>query len=176
VAVAAGPPRTHPLRTGGVRRGALPSSRAQHLHDRPDPRADRRLHAGGDRSRLRVRELPRRRDYGPPRLDPADASDHIAAGGRFDEWYEGARTEAERLFDRAERRAGDHGTSVRTVEEIGDPARTILEYADEEGFDQIVIGSHGRHGVARVLLGSVAETVLRRSRVPVVVVRGVETE
>jgi nucleotide-binding universal stress UspA family protein len=108
-------------------------------------------------------------------LDPADASDHIAAGGRFDEWYEGTRAETGRLFDRAERRAADRGTSVRTVEEIGDPARTILEYAGEEGFDQIVVGSHGRHGVARVLLGSVAETVVRRSSVPVVVVRGPET-
>ena len=42
------------------------------------------------------------------------------------------------------------------------PARTIVEYADEEGFDDIVIGSHGREGISRVLLGSGAGTVVRR--------------
>ena len=61
--------------------------------------------------------------------------------------------------------------SVETEVWAGDPARTILQYTDNNDVDQIVIGSHGRKGAARVLLGSVAETVIRRSRVPVTVVR-----
>ena len=56
----------------------------------------------------------------------------------------------------------------------GEPARTILQYADEHDVDEIVIGSHGREGAARVLLGSVAETVVRRAAVPVTVVRAEE--
>lgn len=63
------------------------------------------------------------------------------------------------------------GVSVDTVIEGGDPARTIVRYADANDASQIVIGSHGREGVARFLLGSVAETVVRRTAIPVTVVR-----
>ena len=55
--------------------------------------------------------------------------------------------------------------------ERGKVARAIIDYGDENGADHIVIGSHGRTGASRVLLGSVAETVTRRSPVPVTVVR-----
>ena len=55
--------------------------------------------------------------------------------------------------------------------ERGKVARAIIDYADEAGTDHIVIGSHGRTGASRVLLGSVAETVTRRAPVPVTVVR-----
>ena len=64
------------------------------------------------------------------------------------------------------------GTTVETALEVGEPARTIVRYADDHDVDGIVIGSHGRDGIARYLLGSVAETVVRRAGVPVTVVRG----
>ena len=54
---------------------------------------------------------------------------------------------------------------------VGRPARTIVDYAEQEDVDAVVIGSHGGEAVGRVLLGSVAETVVRRSPVPVTVVR-----
>lgn len=54
---------------------------------------------------------------------------------------------------------------------VGNPARAIIKHADEREIDHIVIGSHGRSGIARFLLGSTAETVLRRSAVPVTVIR-----
>lgn len=54
---------------------------------------------------------------------------------------------------------------------IGDPARAIVTYAEENDIDHIVVGSHGRGGVSRMLLGSVAETVARRSSVPVTIIR-----
>jgi nucleotide-binding universal stress UspA family protein len=47
----------------------------------------------------------------------------------------------------------------------------IVTYADENDVDHVVLGSHGRKGLTRVLLGSVAEAVVRRSPVPVTVVR-----
>lgn len=52
----------------------------------------------------------------------------------------------------------------------GSVAQVILDAADRHGVDLIVMGTHGRAGLQRVLLGSVAETVLRRARVPVLVV------
>jgi nucleotide-binding universal stress UspA family protein len=55
----------------------------------------------------------------------------------------------------------------------GPPADTIVAYAREHGHDLIVIGSHGRTGVSRWLLGSVAERVVRRATCPVLVVHGV---
>lgn len=58
---------------------------------------------------------------------------------------------------------------IETV--AGKPARQIVRFAEENDVDQIIIGSHGRRGASRILLGSVAETVVRRSPVTVTVVR-----
>lgn len=56
-----------------------------------------------------------------------------------------------------------------------DPRDGILEVAQGLGPDLIVMGTHGRRGFARLVLGSVAEHVLRRSPCPVLVLRGVES-
>ncbi len=53
----------------------------------------------------------------------------------------------------------------------GDPADEILEAAAVIGARMIALGTHGRRGLSHVLLGSVAEQVVRRSRVPVLTVR-----
>ena len=53
----------------------------------------------------------------------------------------------------------------------GKPAREIVAFAEENDVDHIVIGSHGRSGPSRVLLGSVAERVVRRAPVGVTVIR-----
>lgn len=58
---------------------------------------------------------------------------------------------------------------VETV--FGDPAEEIVEFAEENDIEQILIGNHGRSSVSRVLLGSVAEKVVRRAPMPVTVVR-----
>lgn len=92
-------------------------------------------------------------------------------GDYWEGWYDNAEARAERLFEEAREVAGDRSDEIRTVHETGRPARTIVEFADENGADHIVIGSHGRSGVSRILLGSVAESVVRRAEVPVTVVR-----
>lgn len=92
-----------------------------------------------------------------------DAQVHDRAVERGKELGEQARERAEE--------AGRSETAIETAVETGRPARTILEYADENDVDYIVMGSHGRSGVTRVLLGSVAETVTRRAPVPVTIVR-----
>ena len=54
----------------------------------------------------------------------------------------------------------------------GDARDVINQTAKELGIDLIVMGTHGRRGISRALLGSVAETVVRTSPVPVLTVRG----
>jgi nucleotide-binding universal stress UspA family protein len=54
---------------------------------------------------------------------------------------------------------------------FGDPAQEIVDCADEEEMDLIVMATHGRSGVSRLVLGSVAERVLRHTPVPVVMLR-----
>ena len=49
----------------------------------------------------------------------------------------------------------------------GEPAAAIVELADDENVDMIVIGTHGRSGISRLLMGSVAEVVVRRANCPV---------
>lgn len=58
--------------------------------------------------------------------------------------------------------------------EVGKPADVILKVAAEWRAELIVIASHGRGGVRRLVLGSVAEGVMRHSTCPVVVVRALE--
>lgn len=60
--------------------------------------------------------------------------------------------------------------SVRTHLVQGDAALEIVEIAAKNGCDLIVIGTHGRTGLAHLVMGSVAEHVVRRARVPVLVV------
>lgn len=67
---------------------------------------------------------------------------------------------------------GDRAVDLSGTVRRGRPASAILEYADEEGADLIVMGRTGREGVADAVLGSTADRVVRQSPVPVVVVPG----
>jgi len=61
--------------------------------------------------------------------------------------------------------------SVTTEVRTGSPTRQILDTARERGIDLIVMGTHGRTGVAHVVMGSVAERVLRQAPCPVLAMR-----
>lgn len=63
------------------------------------------------------------------------------------------------------------GVDTRTVVDSGDPYQVILDHADDEEIDLVVMGTHGRTGTDRYLLGSITEKVVRTSDVPVVTVR-----
>jgi nucleotide-binding universal stress UspA family protein len=52
----------------------------------------------------------------------------------------------------------------------GDPASKILESIESEGIDMVVVGTHGRKGLEHAIFGSVAENVVKKSPVPVLVV------
>ncbi|MFT5460053.1 MAG: nucleotide-binding universal stress UspA family protein, partial [Myxococcota bacterium] len=80
-------------------------------------------------------------------------------------------TESIALLNGYSDRVGKLGVPVRVVTRHGAPGDTILAAATEMAPSMVMMGTHGRTGVARMLLGSVAEHVLRRARVPVVTVR-----
>ncbi|AXR77411.1 Nucleotide-binding protein, UspA family [Natrarchaeobaculum sulfurireducens] len=82
-----------------------------------------------------------------------------------------ARERGETLLKGATALADEHDRSLSTHLSSGKPDQEIIDTAVDEEFDAIVIGSHGREGVSRVLLGSVAERVVRRAPIPVIVVR-----
>jgi len=75
----------------------------------------------------------------------------------------------EELFEQARKTAGDRIVDSEIL--AGRAANEIVKYVADNEIDAIVMGSHGRDGAARLLLGSVSETVVRRSPVPVTVVR-----
>jgi len=74
-------------------------------------------------------------------------------------------------LDDVESLADEHGVPVERALVDGNPSREIVRYAEEEGCDLVVMGTHGRGGIDRLLLGSVAEKVVRSSSVPVLTVR-----
>lgn len=108
-------------------------------------------------------------------LDPADfyAATGIEGGAiaNFEQLRESHESRAEDLLERARERAADRDVDLDTETVVGGVSQTIVEYAEEEDVDHVVVGSHGRTGASRILLGSVAETVARRSPVPVTIVR-----
>jgi nucleotide-binding universal stress UspA family protein len=53
---------------------------------------------------------------------------------------------------------------------IGDPAGAIVHYAQDEGIDLIIMGTHGRKGLEKALFGSVADKVVKNSPVPVLTI------
>ncbi|ELZ49913.1 UspA domain protein [Halorubrum distributum JCM 9100] len=114
-------------------------------------------------------------------INPADSATGAEGGfpGASDQWYESAKQRGNRTLREA---AEAVDREIETRLEVGRPTKTILEVAggeepvgeepdSAEPFDHVVLASRGRTGLSRVLLGSVAEGVVRRAEVPVTVVR-----
>jgi len=69
------------------------------------------------------------------------------------------------------RRLTDAGFDVTAQVRFGDPAQEIIDVVQNEGYALVVMATHGRSGLGRLILGSVAEAVLRSVSVPVMMVR-----
>ncbi len=106
----------------------------------------------------------------PPGLDP-EKSIHPDPGGPtlpIREYVTAADSEALRRLAAAFNAAG---VEVSHCVELGPIAATIVKRVQSEHADLVIVGSHGRTGLRRVVLGSIAEQLVRKSPVPVLVVR-----
>jgi len=110
-------------------------------------------------------------------LDEAEMRGVVGAGyigpsptlpGREHFVEHGVRDRLDHLFEEPDRRQLD--AHVRAV--TGEPVSEILRYAQEQKIDLVVMGTHGRTGIAHMILGSVAEHVVRKSPCPVLTVHG----
>ncbi len=81
------------------------------------------------------------------------------------------QSEGERVVGEFAERADAKDVTALTEVVVGTPHREILAYTEENPMDLIVMGTHGRTGLHRYLLGSVTEKVVRLSDVPVLTVR-----
>ena len=72
--------------------------------------------------------------------------------------------------------AGHGYGSLQTHACVGDPGTMIVEHAGKVNADLIVMPSHGRHGLKRLVLGSTTERVLRHSEIPLLVLRATKNE
>jgi len=86
-------------------------------------------------------------------------------------WLNTVHDQAETLVAEAAARLIARGVPAKTEVVDGHPADAILQVAKKHRGDLIVMGSHGRTGLRRLFLGSVAETVLRSADILVLVVR-----
>ena len=82
-----------------------------------------------------------------------------------------ARAGGEQYVQTVADRAKSNGVTVRGEILIGRPSVKLAEYANDGGFDLVIIATHGRSGVARWVWGSVADKILRGARVPVLMIR-----
>lgn len=96
---------------------------------------------------------------------PATVGEAGLVPSELDEMREDARRKLDEL------RPADPEVRMDTVVRDGPAPAVILDMADEVNADLIVMGTHGRTGLKRLLLGSVAEMVLRRAHCPVLTVK-----
>ncbi|WP_136715445.1 universal stress protein [Halorientalis salina] len=102
----------------------------------------------------------------------SDVSSMLGDGESTDELEQ----QGQHAVERIETMANIHGVTAETAVRDGDPASEILDYADDIGADVIVAGTHGRTGVKRRLIGSVAERLVRHASCPVMTVRLPESD
>ena len=65
----------------------------------------------------------------------------------------------------------DKGMKVQCVTTVGHPAESIVSYAEENRFDLVAIATHGRSGLRRLVFGSVADYVIRKSGLPILLIK-----
>ncbi|HZM71989.1 MAG TPA: universal stress protein [Candidatus Polarisedimenticolia bacterium] len=92
-------------------------------------------------------------------------------GGRFLRRVDQERARIEERAQELVKRARDAGARATFLVWEGDPAEAVLEAADAESADVIVLGSHGRGRLGRMILGSTSKRVTEGARCPVLVVR-----
>ncbi len=96
----------------------------------------------------------------------------IPMDAAWESMYELLKQEGDEATKYVADKAEAEGLSVERLTIEGHPAEEIIKYADKNSVNLIVMGTLGKSGLDRFLLGSVAEKVVRISKIPVLVVRG----
>jgi len=102
------------------------------------------------------------------------ADDVIRQGANaiwIDEQWQARKDRALQYLTGIRNRPEWKGVATRIAVEMGNPAETILDFCQQQGVDRIVMATHGRTGMSRWVLGSVAEKVLRAADRTVVLIR-----
>ena len=100
---------------------------------------------------------------------PSTISESWTAGK--EEIYKIMRDDGEKVVSKVKEIGEDAGVEVREVLLDGYPSDEIINFAEHNNMDLIVMGTLGKTGLDRLLMGSVAEKVVRGSKVPVMVVK-----
>jgi nucleotide-binding universal stress UspA family protein len=106
-------------------------------------------------------------------IDPMALGVDVRSAEIFEALDEAAETAVETVADEATKASV---SAVETAVKYGHPYREIHSYVDANDIDLIVMGTHGRSGLERYLLGSVTEKIVRTSAVPVLTVRSSNEE
>lgn len=104
-------------------------------------------------------------------LAVVERSESASIVGRGDEKLETLREEGTDSTRRIVEEAGSRDVEAVGAVEVGDPDRAILQYAEANGVDIIVMSTNARSGVGRFLRGSVTEKVIRDGEIPVLAVQ-----
>ncbi len=99
--------------------------------------------------------------------------DPEAAMANVEAMREAFQEHADKLMTTLKQKAALHGIQPEMLVKEGDVHDEIISVAKERGVDLIVMGTHGRRGLNRLLLGSVAESVARRAHCAVLLIRPV---
>ncbi len=116
-------------------------------------------------------ELASRLDAALLVVSVIDPGSLLLPGGRFRVRVDQVRERREKLAQGLVERGRAAGIEVSFLIWTGDPGDMIIEAAEAEHADMILVGSHGRGAVGRLFLGSVSEHVVRNAPCPVLVVR-----
>jgi len=106
-----------------------------------------------------------------PAFVPVSTTGEVLAGELHDVDREAWEQEASYLDGKARQLAAAHGLSVLDALRSGDPAAELARYAEERAIDLVVMTTHGRGGVSRLWLGSVADRLVRQIDQPVLLLR-----
>ena len=85
--------------------------------------------------------------------------------------YRERKKEAEKILRKAKKNLKDHGVDCKTKIAVGPIAAEVVRIAEEGGYTSIFVGSRGNRGLRRMLLGSVADDVIRHAHCPVTIIR-----
>lgn len=85
--------------------------------------------------------------------------------------FEILEEEGNEILEKAGEKGQKHGVTVEKVLIVGTPTHDMVKIVEKTRSDLLVIGTHGKTGISKILMGSVAENALKSVKIPVLLVR-----